>query len=143
MSRIVKIRGVLKIENIEIAQQAISTFNYKGIQIKNNQFLFDGYDHYDGINKNKEITNIENKYKTLLDEYYQKIAEEKLSAELTRLEEIKRIEEEKMRIEEEKRMIREQKKALIIANAKKQGYRVKKEITKDNKIKLVLQKRVY
>jgi len=143
MSRVVKIKGQLNIENIELADQAIQSFNYKNIEIKNNQFLFDGYDHYDGINKNKEITNIENKYKALLNEYYLKLAKEKLNAELARLEEIKRIEQEKIRIEEEKRMAREKKKALIIENAKKQGYRVKKEITKDNKIKLVLQKRIY
>jgi len=143
MSRVVKIKGQLNIENIELAYQAIQSFNYQNIQIKNNQFLFDGYDYYDGMNKNKEITDIENKYKALLDGYYRKIAEEKLNAELARLEEIKQIEQEKLRIEEEKRIAREKKKALIIKNAKKQGYRVKKEITKDNKIKLVLQKRVY
>ncbi|WP_456480399.1 hypothetical protein [Nautilia sp.] len=31
----------------------------------------------------------------------------------------------------------------ILENAKNQGYKLKKEITQDNKIKLVLQKRVY
>ncbi len=31
----------------------------------------------------------------------------------------------------------------ILENSKKNGYKLKKEITKDNKIKLVLQKRVY
>jgi len=31
----------------------------------------------------------------------------------------------------------------ILENAEKQGYKLKKEITQDNKIKLVLQKRVY
>jgi len=31
----------------------------------------------------------------------------------------------------------------ILENSKKNGYKLKKEITKDNKIKLVLQKRIY
>ncbi len=62
---------------------------------------------------------------------------------MKRLEELKRIEEEKQRIEEEKRVNREAKKEQIIQNAKKLGYVVKKEVSKDNTIKLVLQKRVY
>ncbi len=150
MSRVVKIQGSLKIENIELAKKALQFYNYSNVKIKNNSFVFEGYDHYDGINKNRDIMNIENKYKELLAEYYRKLEEErkriereKIEAEIKRLEEIRRIEEEKKRIEEEKKQLREEKKKLIIENAKKQGYRVKQEIQKDNTIKLVLQKRVY
>jgi F0F1-type ATP synthase membrane subunit b/b' len=39
--------------------------------------------------------------------------------------------------------MRDEKADLIIANAKKQGYKLKKEIREDNTIKLVLQKRIY
>jgi len=39
--------------------------------------------------------------------------------------------------------LREAKAELLIANAKKQGYKLKKEIREDNTIKLVIQKRVY
>jgi len=52
-------------------------------------------------------------------------------------------EEERLKIEEEKRVMREEKADIAIANAKKQGYKLKKEIREDNTIKLVLQKRVY
>lgn len=157
MSRVIKIKGTLRIENVKLAQDAINSFNYKGIKIINNQFLFNEYDYYDGMNKHREINDIENKYKKLITEYYQKIEEvkrkleqEKINAELDRLEEIRSIEEElrlieeeKIKIEVEKKVIREAKRDLIIANAKKQGYRVKKELTQNNTIKLVLQKRVY
>ncbi len=143
MSRVVRIKGTLKIENMQIAQDAIKCFGYNGIKIENNQFVFSQYDYFDGINKNKEISDVENKYKELLRNYYEQIAQEKLNAELARLEEIRLIEEERLRVEEEKKVAREEKKNLIIENAKKQGYRVKKEITKNNTIKLVLQKRVY
>lgn len=157
MSRIIKIRGQLRIENLELAQQAIKHFGNAGVSIIDNQFSFQGYDYYDGINKNREIENIERKYKQLLNEYYEKIeaekkriAKEKRLAEEKRLEEIRlieeriqKIEEERLRVEKEKELRREEKKQQIIENAKKQGYRVQKEISKDNTIKLVLQKRVY
>ncbi len=150
MSRVVKIRGSLIIENIELAEEAIRLSRCRNVYIRNRTFVFEGYDHYDGFNKNREIMGIENKYKELLAEYYRKLEEERkrieqerIEAEIKRLEEIRRIEEEKKRIEEEKKQLREEKKKLIIENAKKQGYRVKQEIQKDNTIKLVLQKRVY
>jgi DNA-binding winged helix-turn-helix (wHTH) protein len=52
-------------------------------------------------------------------------------------------EAERLQIEEEKRVLREEKAERMIANAKKQGYKLKKEIREDNTIKLVLQKRIY
>jgi hypothetical protein len=63
-----------------------------------------------------------------------------------RIAEEKRIQEEKLekeRLAEEKRVLREEKAMLIIENAKKQGYKIKKELRKDNTIKLVLQQRSY
>ena len=158
MSRVVKIRGNLIIENIQLAQDAINYFNYNGIKIVGNQFIFNDYDYYDGLNKTHQILDIENKYKDLLKNYYleverekKRIAEEQAKAKAAaRLEElrikeerIRAIEEERLRLEEEKRLLREEKRNRIIENAKKQGYRVKQEISADNKIKLVLQKRVY
>jgi hypothetical protein len=131
------------IENFEIAQSALKKCNCSGIKIENNLFIFNQYDYYDGIHKHNEVVKVENEYKKLLQEYYERIAKEKLIADMKRLEELKRIEEEKQRIEEEKRVNREAKKEQIIKNAKKQGYVVKKEVSKDNTIKLVLQKRVY
>ena len=194
MSRTVTIRGTLIIKNIQIAQQAIQecqqeSINVRGrtqtfishypqtnIRIQNQRFVYQGYDYYDGLNKQREIQRLEEKYNSLLQEHYRKIeaekrrieeekrrleeqiarekeaaekrrleqiAKEKAEAELKRLQEIQRIEEEKRRIEEEKRKLREEKKEKIIQQAKKQGYQVKQEVTKDNKIQLVLQKRVY
>jgi len=79
-----------------------------------------------------------------------KIEEERKAVELEReriqKEEEQRIIKEKKereRIEKEKIIMREEKADLIIANAKKQGYKIKKELRKDNTIKLVLQKRIY
>jgi hypothetical protein len=79
-----------------------------------------------------------------------KIEEERKAIELEkermRRAEEQRIREEKQeqeRITEEKRVLREEKATLIIANAKKQGYKIKKELRKDNTIKLVLQQRSY
>jgi hypothetical protein len=79
-----------------------------------------------------------------------KIEEERKAIELEkermRRAEEQRIREEKLeqeRITEEKRVLREEKATLIIANAKKQGYKIKKELRKDNTIKLVLQQRSY
>ncbi|UUO25475.1 hypothetical protein FGD67_21335 [Colwellia sp. M166] len=79
-----------------------------------------------------------------------KIEEERKAIELEkekmRIAEEKRIQEEKLekeRLAEEKRVLREEKAMLIIENAKKQGYKIKKELRKDNTIKLVLQQRSY
>jgi hypothetical protein len=143
VSRVVRIRGKLKVENLQIAEEAIRCFNYSGIRIENDRFLFNEYDYYDGFNKRSEIADVEKKYKELLESYYEQFAIEKQTAELARLEEIKRIEEEHIRREKERKALQEEKRNIIIENAKKQGYRVKKEITKENKIKLVLQKRIY
>lgn len=154
MSRIVKIVGKLHIENIQIARDAIDNCSIQGVTITNNQFVFSGYDYTDGRTKNKDIQRLEQKYLELLKLYKEKIAEEKrlleikkekerLEAERKRLEELRRIEEEMKRIEEEKRIFREERKELIIKNAEKQGYVVKKEVTKDNTIKLVLRRRTY
>jgi len=126
MSRIVTIKGKVKIQNLDLAKEAIKEAGVKNIQIQNNQFVFSGYDYYDGINKDKEIKKVEEIYLKKFNEYLKKLEEE-----------------EKKRIEEEKRKIREEKYKIIIENAKKQGYKVKKEIRENNTIKLVLQKRVY
>ncbi|MBI9109368.1 MAG: hypothetical protein JEZ04_21665 [Spirochaetales bacterium] len=157
MSRVIHIKGSVIIENIEIARKALSQSLVQGITIEEKRFVFNNYDNNDGYNKKTEIGQVETIYQSLLNEYYQLIAEEKrlleekiveeklfqMEQELKRLDELNRLEEEKIRIESEKRVIREQKKEMIIKNAKKQGYIVKKEITKNNTIKLVLQRRVY
>lgn len=125
MSRVVKIRGKVIIQNIELAKEAIKECKYN-IEIVNNKFVFEKYDHYDGRYKKDEIIKIENIYLQKFNVYLEEIAEE-----------------ERLKIEEEKRILREQKADIAIANAKKQGYKVKKEIKEDNTIKLILQKRVY
>ena len=126
MSRIVTIKGNVKIQNVDLAKEALKEAGVKNIQIKDNQFIFSGYDYYDGVNKDKDIQKVEEIYLKKFNEYLKKLEEK-----------------EKKRIEEEKRKIREEKYKIIIENAKKQGYKIKKEIRKDNTIKLILQKRVY
>jgi hypothetical protein len=125
MSRVINIKGKVVIQNIELAQEAILECKFD-IEIKNNQFVFNKYDHGDGWNKETEIMQIETLYTQKFSLYLEKVAEE-----------------ERLRIEEEKRVLLEEKAELMILNAKKQGYKLKKEIREDNTIKLVLQKRIY
>lgn len=133
MSRTVTIKGSVKIHFTDLAQEAIRESGIQGIRIVNNQFQFSGYDHYDGQGKTQEITSIEEIYQRKHNDYIAYLEEE----------EKRKAEEERIRIEEEKRVFREEQKEKIIENAKKQGYTLKKEVTADNKIKLVLQRRVY
>jgi deoxycytidine triphosphate deaminase len=128
MSRTINIRGKVIIQNMELAQEAINECSC-GIKIKNNIFVFNEYDALDSINSSQklnELHNVENLYSKKFELYLVELAEE-----------------ERLRIEEEKRVLREEKADLMIENAKKQGYKLKKEIRDDNTIKLVLQKRVY
>jgi len=125
MSRIVNIKGKVDIRNLDLANAAIKESGLD-IKIQNNQFVFEGYDYYDGINKDKDIENVEKIYFVKYNEYVQELEEK-----------------ERLRIEKEKELLREEKYNKIIENAKKQGYKVKKEKRIDNTIKLVLQKRVY
>lgn len=128
MSRVINIKGKVVIQNIELAQKAINECNC-GIKIDNNQFIFNEYDAYDRISesqKTEDLINVETLYTKKFNIYLEQVAEEV-----------------RLRIEEEKRVLREEKAELMIANAKKQGYKLKKEIREDNTIKLVLQKRIY
>ncbi|EJF05995.1 hypothetical protein ThvES_00019420 [Thiovulum sp. ES] len=151
MSRVVKISGKVKVENSEIANEAIRESGVSGIFIRNGVFEFNEYDYNDGYGKRVEIEKVEKLYKQKLNGYLRKLEEEtkrlkeqKRLAELKRIEEEKRrIEEERKRIEEEKRVYREEQFDKVIKNAEKQGYKLKKEVREDNTIKLVLQKRVY
>jgi len=126
MSKIVTIIGKVEILNTELAKEVIKELSLQNITIQNKQFIFSDYDHYDGVYRNKEIQEAEEIYLKKFNEYLQKLEEE-----------------ERKKIEEEKRKRREEKYEIIVENAKKQGYKLKKEIRKDNTIKLVLQKRVY
>lgn len=45
--------------------------------------------------------------------------------------------------DQQKQALRAEKEAIIIANAAKHGYEVKKKVTEDNKVKLVLQRREF
>jgi len=125
VSRIINIKGKVVIQNMVLAQESINECKFD-IEIRNNQFVFNKYDHGDGWNKESEIMQIETLYTQKFNIYLEQVAEE-----------------ERLRIEEDKRVLREAKAELMIANAKKQGYKLKKEIREDNTIKLVLQKRVY
>ncbi len=128
MSRTINIRGRVVIQNIEIAKELIQECSY-GIKIENNQFVFNEYDAYDRIvesAKIKDMQKVEILYTQKFNIYLEQVAEE-----------------ERLKIAEEKRVLREERAELIIANAKKQGYKLKKEIREDNTIKLVLQQRIY
>jgi hypothetical protein len=128
MSRTINIRGRVVIQNIEIAKEVIRECSY-GIKIENNKFVFNEYDAYDRINesvKTDDMQKVETLYTQKFNIYLEQVAEE-----------------ERLKIAEEKRVLREAKVELMIANAKKQGYKLKKEIREDNIIKLVLQKRTY
>ncbi len=128
MSRVINIKGRVIIQNIELANEVINECSC-GIKIENNQFVFNEYDAYDRIkelDKAKDLEKVETLYSQKFNLYLEKVAEE-----------------ERLKIEEKKRVLREKKAELMIANAKKQGYKLKKEVREDNTIKLVLQKRVY
>jgi len=126
MSRVVKIVGKVQVENIELAEEAIRESGISGVTLNNGVFQFEGYDYEDGYGKDEEIRKIE--------QIYQK----KWKAHLEELAEL-----ERKRIEEEKRLYREEQMNKVIENAKKHGYKLKKEVKEDNTIKLVLEKRVY
>jgi len=128
MSRVINIKGTVVIQKIELAREAIQECSC-GIEIVNNRFVFNQYDAYDRISqseKSRDLAKVETLYIQKFNIYLEQVAEE-----------------ERLRIEEEKRILREKKADLMIANAKKQGYKLKKEIREDNTIKLVLQKRIY
>lgn len=128
MSRTINIKGKVIIQNINIALETLKELNLD-IKIENNQFIFNEYDAWDQIDekqKRKEIEKIESLYTQKFNSLLEQLAKE-----------------ERLRIEEEKQVLREEKANLMIENAKKQGYKLKKEIKEDNTIKLVLQKRVY
>jgi len=126
MSRNVRIVGRVKIENIELANESIQESGISGIIIQNNQFVFDGYDYYDGQNKNSDISKIEEIYNQKFKVHLEKLAEA-----------------ERKRIEEEKKVYQEEQLEKVMKNAEKHGYKLKKEVREDNTIKVVLQKRVY
>ncbi len=128
MSRVINIKGTIIIQNIELAREAIQECSC-GIEIVNNRFIFNQYDALDRISqseKSKDVVKVETLYTQKFSIYLEQIAEE-----------------ERLKIKEEKKVLQEKKADLAIANAKKQGYKLKKEIREDNTIKLVLQKRVY
>lgn len=168
MSRVIHIKGKVFIENRKIAIEVIQEAR-NGIYFDNNQFLFKKYDAYDQISerqKAKEMNQVEQEYLRRVNLYEQQkqqaALEQKRLAELEiarlKLEEQQKaiaLEQERIRLAEEqekqeqqriaaqKEALREEKAMRIIANAKKQGYKIKKELRKDNTIKLVLQKRSY
>ena len=128
MSRTINIKGNLLIQNMQIAQDTLDELGLD-IEIKNNYFIFNKYDALDQINgktKENEISKVEELYKNKFNIYLEQLAYE-----------------EQLKIEKEKELLREEKYEKIIQNAKKQGYKVKKEKREDNTIKLVLQKRTY
>jgi len=168
MSRTIKVKGNLYIENKKIAIDVIQEYR-NGIYFENNIFKFEKYDAYDRISqneKNNEMAEVEKEYLRRFNIYKDELEKKELKrkeqdkqklfklAEEARIEEekrlkkeeelrLKKIEEERLRIEEEKELLREAKYQQIIQNAKKQGYKVKKEKREDNTIKLVLQRRIY
>ena len=87
---------------------------------------YDALDQINGKTKENEINKVEELYKNKFNIYLEQLAYE-----------------EQLKIEKEKELLREEKYKKIIQNAKKQGYKVKKEKREDNTIKLVLQKRTY
>lgn len=128
MSRIINIKGQLLIQNIQIAREVLNELRLD-IKIENKRFIFNEYDAWDQIDENqkrKEIEKIESLYTQKFNKYLEKI-----------------VEVERLRIEEEKRIRREEIANQAIENAKKQGYKLKKQIQEDNTIRLVLQKRIY
>ena len=128
MSRTINIKGHLLIQNIQIAREVLNELGLD-IKIENKRFIFNEYDRWDQIDENqkrKEIEKIESLYTQKFNKYLEEIAEA-----------------ERLRIEEEKRIRREEIANKAIENAKKQGYKLKKQIQEDNTIRLVLQKRTY
>lgn len=128
MSRTINIKGHLLIQNIQIAREVLNELGLD-IKIENKRFIFNEYDRWDQIDENqkrKEIEKIESLYTQKFNKYLEEIAEA-----------------ERLRIEEEKRIRREEIANQAIENAKKQGYKLKKQIQEDNTIRLVLQKRTY
>lgn len=168
MSRVIHVKGRVFIANRKIAIDVIKEAR-NGIYFENNQFLFKQYDAYDQISerqKAREMEQVEQEYLRRVNLYEQQkqqaALEQKRLAELEiarlKLEEQQKaiaLEQERIRLAEEqakqeqqriaaqKEALREEKAMRIIANAKKQGYKIKKELRKDNTIKLVLQKRSY
>lgn len=128
MSRTINIKGHLIIQNIQIAREVLNELGLD-IKIENKRFIFNEYDRWDQIDENqkrKEIEKIESLYTQKFNKYLEEIAEA-----------------ERLKIEEEKRIRREEIANKAIENAKKQGYKLKKQIQEDNTIRLVLQKRTY
>lgn len=75
-------------------------------------------------------------------ELEKKLVQNKQESETNELE-IKQRKQEELKVQAEKEKYRNEREARIIANAEKKGYIVKKRITEDNKVKLVLQRREF
>lgn len=164
VSRTISIKSSLFIENRRIAIEVIKEFR-NGIYVDENHFRFEKYDAYDQVSqyqKEREMEKVEREYQRRYELFLEEEKRKKEELERKRIEaekraiqeeieRLKREEEERKRTEElerkqieaEKLRIREEKADLIIKNAEKQGYKLKKEIKKDNTIQLVLQKRIY
>jgi len=150
MSSHITIRGKLNIINMELAKQAIQECNIKNVTIKNSTFVYieEYLENHSNANMQKDYLFVENRYKELLSDYYKKIEAEKqrildLKIEEERLNEILRLEKIKEEENIRKKIAREEKLKVIKENALKCGYTVKKTVNKNNKIQLVLCKRVY
>ena len=144
MSRVVKIKGNTLVTNIEVAEKTIKEIGMKGVIVSNGTFLFEGYDYNDGRYKSEELKKIEELYVKNLQQFEEELAVKlKELEEQRKFEELKRLEEDRLRVEKERIRVQNITLDKIKANAKKNGYKIKRELTEDNKVKLILVKRVY
>lgn len=81
MSRIVKITGVMHIDNEAIAKEAISKVGNSDIKIIDGNFEFSQYDYHYGKGKAEEIKEVEQIYSELIEEekrFYRESQREKI-----------------------------------------------------------------
>ena len=144
MSRVIKIKGKILIKNSEVANKTITELVMKNVSVINNSFVFEGYDYNDGLFKADELSKLETSYLINLRIYEEELKEKmKILEEQRKFEELKRLEKERVQAEKERERVQSEALEKIKVNAKKNGYKIKQQVTEDNKVKLILVKRVY
>jgi len=58
----------IEIDNTTLAKKAIKKSGILGVELKDNRFVFNQYDYYEGVGKKGQIEKVENIYNDLVEE---------------------------------------------------------------------------
>jgi len=72
MSRVVTIKSLTKIENMNLAEQSLSELGISGVHVQEGLFVFNGYQYDDGFEKELQMKELEHHYFRLLQDFKKK-----------------------------------------------------------------------